>query len=313
MFWHEKPGILHTILRPVSAIYSAVTQLRLKLTTPVKLACPVICVGNLVMGGAGKTPSTIALAKVLMASGLKPQILSRGYGADVKVPTLVNPAVHLSSDVGDEPLLLGRTAPTWVYKDRRLSGQLAIDAGANVLLMDDGFQNPGAYKDISFVVVDGKQGFGNSGIFPAGPLRESVKNGLNRADAVILIGKDEHNIAGLSTIPVIHARIQCVNPEPKRVVAFTGLGFPEKFYQTLRGLRYEIATTKDFADHHPYGNEEISELVLLAKSLDAKLVTTEKDLLRIPVEFHHHIDVLKIELIFDDTDALHTILRKITL
>lgn len=265
------------------------------------------------MGGAGKTPTTIALAKHLLEKGYSPHILSRGYGARIKAPTLVNTNHHKASEVGDEPLLLAQVAPTWVYKDRLASGKLAIKAGADILLMDDGFQNPHLYKDCSLLVVDGKQGFGNGFTFPAGPLRENVEQGLSRADGVIFIGADEHRITESLSKPILTASIKPTNSNPKKVLAFTGLGFPEKFYQTLLNLGYDVVQTKSFPDHHPYKAEEIGELLQSAQKLNARLITTEKDLLRISDEYHKNMDVLKIELVFDKMDSLQDIMRKISL
>ncbi len=294
------------MLAPLAALYSAAVNLRFKLKTPKKLSVPVICVGNLVMGGAGKTPTTLALATYLKDKGYQPHILSRGYGGNVNSPTLVNPLTHDASHVGDEPLLLAKAAPTWVCKDRLASGKMAIAAGADILILDDGFQNPTLFKDLSLVVVDSKQGFGNNHVFPAGPLRETMKQGMLRAHAVVLIGSDQLNLP--MQHPTLKASIKPINADPKKVLAFTGLGFPDKFYETLKGLGYNIIQTKSFPDHHPYVLEEIERLIQHAKGLGARLITTEKDALRIPLEFHHHLDVLKIELKFEDLGKLQQIL-----
>jgi tetraacyldisaccharide 4'-kinase len=249
------------------------------------------------------------LAHHLQEMGKNPHILSRGYGSHVDIPTLVDLKLHKASDVGDEPLLLAQTAPTWVFKDRVTSGRMAIDAGADVLIMDDGFQNPTIYKDLSFIVVDGKQGFGNGCVLPAGPLRENISQGLKRADAIIMIGDNQQGLK--FDIPVLQANIQCLNPNPQNVYAFTGLGFPEKFFQTLRELRYEVVQTKSFADHHPYTRQEIDDLIKSAADLNVRLITTEKDALRIFLDQMPFIDVLNVELIFNNTDQLNTMLHKV--
>lgn len=260
------------------------------------------------MGGAGKTPTVIALAKYLQNKGLSPHILSRGYKAHVSGPTLVDLAHHSAHEVGDEPLLLSRTAPTWVYKDRVASAHAAIEAGADILIMDDGFQNPSLYKDMSLVVVDGKQGFGNGRVFPAGPLREYPSRGLARADAVVLLGKDEHGFSFPK--PVLKGQLKAVNPKAGRVLAFTGLGFPEKFYQTLRDQGYEIVDTESFPDHHPYTNVEILQLIESARGHTARLITTEKDMVRIPLELRSQIETLDIWLEFEHINLLDDLLRK---
>lgn len=271
---------------------------------------PVICIGNLVVGGAGKTPVTIAIAQYIKENGKYVHILSRGYKGNVTSPTLVNPAHHQASEVGDEPLLLARTTQTWVFKDRLASARAAIYNGAKVLIMDDGFQNHSIHKDLSLLVVDSRQVFGNERVIPAGPLREEIEDGLARADAVIIIGKKQ--VLRNFKIPVINASLKCTNASPKRVLAFTGLGFPEKFYQTLANEGYDVAHTESFPDHHPYKIKEIDRLVKWAKDIDARLITTEKDILRIPDKYHHFIDVLKVELVFDDISQLRTVMHKIS-
>jgi tetraacyldisaccharide 4'-kinase len=289
------------------------SALRFRFTTPHKLAVPVICIGNLVMGGSGKTPTAIAIATYLKTKGHSPHILSRGYGAHVPTPILVDPSRHQAKDVGDEPLLLAIAAPTWVCKDRVASGQAAIAAGADVLILDDGLQNPTLHKDLALVVVNGQQGFGNGRVFPAGPLREPIETGMARADGIILIDKDEHNLGQFFTQPVLKSSFQCTNSSPKKVFAFTGLGYPPKFYKTLESLGYEIAGSQSFPDHHPYQTNEIHELIACAKKMKAHLVTTEKDILRIPLELRMGIEVIKIELKFESTDQLDQLLQKINL
>jgi tetraacyldisaccharide 4'-kinase len=297
------------LLAPFGVLYGLGSWLRFKLAKPYKAPIPVICVGNLVVGGAGKTPTTIAIAHYLKERGMQPHILSRGYGASIISPTLVDPDLHKASEVGDEPLLLAQVAPTWIYKDRIISSQRAWEAGADILIMDDGFQNPRLYKDISLLVVDGRQGFGNGRVFPAGPLRESPSQGTSRADGIVMIGYDEHGLT-FQEKPILKASLRCKNVDPKRVLAFTGLGFPEKFQQTLMDANYQVVGTQFFPDHHPYNHEEIRALVEAAEGLSARLITTEKDILRIPLEYHPHIDVLKIEVIFEKINLLEDLFRK---
>lgn len=310
LFWNKKRNFASIILMPLGMAYAVLACLRRKYVRPTKVDSPVICVGNLVLGGAGKTPTTLALAALLSNRGRKPHILSRGYGAKVPTPTQVN-TQHSFKQVGDEAILLSRVAPTWVFRNRVASAHAALKKGADILIMDDGFQNPYLHKDLSFIVVDGKQGFGNKHVFPAGPLREPIHCGLTRADAVILIGEDQHNLTSLIQQPIIKAHFECTNAEPSRVLAFAGLGFPDKFYGFLKDNGYEIVETSSFPDHHPYTVEEISLLIQKAKLHRARLITTEKDLVRIPEQFRQSILTLNIQLIFDDMELLDRILGKI--
>lgn len=303
-FWYTDKSLSAYLLKPIAFIYSLAVQLRLNLTNGIKMKVPVICVGNLVMGGAGKTPTVIAIAELLIKAGKNPHILSRGYGASIKQAIKVNPDIHSADQVGDEPLLLARAAPTWVYKNRTISGKRAIEDGADILILDDGFQNPAIHKDLSFIVIDELQGFGNCEVFPAGPLREDCKKGLQRADAIISIGKGDHLHELIQTKSVIAASIHPKKPDPKRVLAFTGLGFPDKFYATLSNLKYEIADRVSFPDHHPYNDSEMERLIINAEKMDARLITTAKDFIRIPKKFHTKIDVLEIELKFDNEPLL---------
>lgn len=263
------------------------------------------------MGGAGKTPTAITLAQYLLKKSFTPHVLSRGYGGSIKTSTAVLPNEHGASQVGDEPLLLARIAPTWVGKDRFASGQMAQASGADILLLDDGLQNPTLHKDISILVMDGKQGIGNGYIFPAGPLREDLGRSLAKVDAVVFIGADVHHIIPLLTKPVIRATIQYNNPSPKKVLAFCGLGFPDKFYDSLRTLGYEIADQQSFEDHHPYSHTEIQQLLRRAEKQNIKLITTEKDLLKIPHKYHEYIEILEMHLQFENTKILDHLLKAV--
>ncbi|MEE9209502.1 MAG: tetraacyldisaccharide 4'-kinase, partial [Kiloniellales bacterium] len=281
---------------------------------------PVVCVGNLVAGGAGKTPVVLALVAALAARGAV-HCLSRGYGGSSPGPRRVDAARDSAVEVGDEALLLARAAPSWVARDRTAGARAAAAAGARVLVMDDGFQNPALAKDLSLVVVDGAYGFGNRRGMPAGPLRESVARGLARADAVVLLGRDELNLgAALARrLPVLTAQLA---PRPgseslvgRKVLAFAGIGRPEKFFATLAGpeggLGAELVETRAFPDHHPYSAAELRSLRARARSLDAILVTTEKDAVRLTPEQREGIETLAVAVAWDDPAALQALLDKL--
>jgi tetraacyldisaccharide 4'-kinase len=312
-FWRHS-GLLPVLLSPAGAIWQWRTASRIRRTVPVKTGVPVICIGNAVVGGAGKTPVAMSIADSLQRQGTKPHFLSRGYGGTTIAPTLVDPAHHSACDVGDEPLLLARHAPTWVARDRVAGAKAAVSAGAEIVILDDGFQNPSLHKDISILVVDGGYGFGNRRVMPAGPLRENLDNAIARADAVTIIGTDRHGIeASLSgRKPVLAARfiprIEDEDLSGKAVLAFAGIGRPEKFFETLAGMGCDVVATRAFADHHPYANDEVMRLVEDAAAAGAIAVTTEKDAVRLPPEACDIVRTLGVTLEWRDRNALDTLL-----
>lgn len=316
-FWHQPESPIAALLAPLGALYDAAGRWRMSLARPVKLARPVICVGNLTAGGAGKTPTALALAAWLHARGRHPHFLTRGYGGEVTGPLRVAPSRHGFREVGDEPLLLATAAPTWLARDRVAGAQAACEAGADLVVMDDGLQNPSLAKDISLVVVDGGYGLGNGRVIPAGPLRETLEHGLARAQAIVLIGEDAFGLGAHlgRRLPVLTARL--VPDEAaralagKRVLAFAGIGRPEKFFASLRELGCTLVSTMDFADHHAYEPEEITRLVEKAKAEGAVPVTTEKDFVRLPVETRGMVSVLRVSLAWRDEDALERLLRPV--
>lgn len=286
-------------------------------TIPARAGIPVVCVGNLVAGGAGKTPVVLSLAARL-AEGLnapgRVHCLMRGYGGSESGPLRVDPSRHDLSQVGDEALLLAEAAPTWISRDRVAGARAAEAAGAALILMDDGFQNPSLHKDISLLVIDGVFGFGNGRIIPAGPLREPASDGLARADAIVLIGDDEAGVAAqVGNRPILRAWLtptaeSAAHIAGRRVFAFAGIGRPEKFFTTLRGLDCEIAGTHSFDDHHPFTDEEIGELVAIARRLEALPVTTAKDVVRLPPDRRAQIAVLDVAITWADEAALDRVL-----
>ena len=320
-FWKNdraSPGILSKILSPISWFWMFGTMLRMR-KVPKTIEVPVICIGNVNIGGVGKTPCVIAIVEKLKAKGLNPHIISRGYGGKLKGPLLVSEKYN-SEEVGDEPLLLSAFAPTWVSKDRIEGTRVAIDNGCDVIVLDDGFQNGSLYKDLSIIVVDAKLGFGNGKIFPAGPLRETINGAFERADLMILIGKnkDKENFSKLYEpfcLPVCNAHVETIKMgmdwQGTKVLAFAGIGHPEKFFESLRELGATIVKEVALSDHAKLTKKLIQRLEMDAKKRNAVLVTTEKDFVRLPVEYNKEVLTLPIRLIIDDWKIIDQKLEKI--
>ena len=311
-FWAQ-PGLVPTLLAPLATLYAAGAAARTMFASPFRAPVPVLCIGNLVAGGAGKTPIVLSLAELLRRQGRHPHIVSRGYGGRLAGPVAVDPAGHRAADVGDEPLLLARTAPCWIARDRVAGAKAAVAAGADLVLLDDGFQNPSLAKDLSFVVVDGAYGFGNRQVMPAGPLREPIEVGLARADAVAIIGADERRAeaAVAGRLPVLHATLAPRGAEDlagRKVLAFAGIGRPAKFYATLAGLGARIVARHDFPDHHRYRDVEITQLTGAAEAQGAVAVTTAKDWVRLPEALRGAIRVLEIAVEWREPDQLTALL-----
>ena len=315
-FWRHD-GFAARALSPFGWVYQAASAARARSTAGWRAPVPVICVGNLVAGGAGKTPVALSVAARLATLGVAPHFLTRGYGGKLAGPVLVDGATHSARDVGDEPLLLSRVAPTWVCRDRGDGARAAVDAGAEALVMDDGFQNPTLLKDISIVVVDGQYGFGNARVVPAGPLRETVARGLARANAAIVIGPDRAGVEPRlrGALPLLRARmVPAVGADRlagRRVVAFAGIGRPEKFFATLVEMGCEVVAVQGFPDHHVFSESEVMTLVERAAADDATPVTTAKDSIRLPDAARPMVEVLDIDLEWEDPDALIDLLRPV--
>lgn len=303
-FWSDR-NLLSTLLTPLGWVYHLATQINMAKHSPSKVNVPVICVGNLTAGGTGKTPTAVSLAKLLQQQNRQPFFLSRGYGGALH-NIVVDPTYHSPQQVGDEPLLLSRQAPVVVNPNRYQGALTAIANGADTLIMDDGFQNPKLYKDLSFLVFDGGFGYGNGLCVPAGPLRESLHSGLKRANAIIVIGDDKHNLSKQFNLPVFRGKIIPVAPEgmKRRVIAFAGIGRPDKFYQSLRELDFEILETMDFPDHHFYKDKELDNLIKMAQENTSDLITTAKDLVKIPAQLRAQFKVLEIEIEWENPGAL---------
>lgn len=299
-FWFQKRGILSTLFTPVSWLYQIGHIIHQNVSgTPYQSSLPVICVGNAIAGGSGKTPTVIALAEILKARN--PVALTRGYGGNITTATLVDPEKHLSQDVGDEALLLSRHLPVIVAPDRAEGAKLAEKEKFDLIIMDDGLQNNTLKKTLTLLVIDRQLDFGNAKMIPAGPLREPLAKILQKSDAVICIGRPLQ-----SDIPVFEASIQ---PQgnfdiSKNYIAFAGLGIPDKFKNTLLNLQANLVGWHAFADHHPYTQADLQKLKEEADSKEAILITTEKDYARLPKDIAKTITTLPIKLAFSAPQAL---------
>ena len=289
-FWHRPPSLLSRLLLPLGALYGLVAGWRMH-RQGFDAGIPVFCVGNYHTGGAGKTPTVLALTKLLRELGETPVVLSRGYGGRLRGPVTVDLSRHTAADVGDEPLMLAATVPVVVAQSRIDGVAMAKSLAASVILLDDGFQNPAIAKDASLIVIDSDRGLGNASVFPAGPLRAPLASQLDLTDVLIVIGGGfaAGSVAAAVAArgkPVLSAHLAADQASvaalrAKRVLAFAGIGDPNRFFRTLRGNGIEVAAERAFADHHPYSDEEIAVLIADAKRDALTLVTTEKDLARL--------------------------------
>ena len=318
-FWYRELNSpapwIERILWPVSAIYEAGHRLNLSRQSEINSPIPVLCVGNIVTGGSGKTPTLLAIQKLILQQAIakNPFFLSRGYGGSETGPHCVDPAHDTTARVGDEPLLLARAGQALVSQNRAEGVKMGHSLGADIILMDDGFQNRSVAKDISLLVIDGASGFGNHKLLPSGPLREPIADGLARADAVILIGADERNIKAElpSNLPVFQANIKSgfAGEKNNPYIAFCGLACPEKFQKTLAKEKLNILKFYDYPDHHSFTTKELEKLLQESREQNAILITTEKDFVRIPTAFSAGIKILPIEIIFEDPSGLATFLK----
>jgi tetraacyldisaccharide 4'-kinase len=314
-FWRHE-GLAAQLLTPIGRAYGCAVRARLAAGHSTQAPVPVICIGNLVAGGAGKTPVALAIGRMLAARERRPHFLTRGYGGRLAGPVRVDRATQGARDVGDEAILLAAVAPTWVSRDRRAGAFAAAAAGARTIVMDDGYQNPSLAKDLSIVVVDGAYGFGNRRVMPAGPLREPIAEGLARAGAIVVVGPDrcgvEHEIG--SVLPLLRARLAPVAGHDgiadRDVVAFAGIGRPEKFFSTLTELRCRVVAAHAFADHHSYAPDEIFRMADEAAAKHAVLVTTAKDAVRLTSEARATVQVLDVAIEWEDEGVVHCLLDR---
>ena len=316
-FWWRKPGAGAALLYPVSAIYGAIAALRLA-RSGYKAKIPVLCIGNPTLGGAGKTPTAIAVATLLKAQGKNPFFLTRGYGGRLKGPLLADLSKHDANDIGDEAPLLAMAAPTIIAQDRAAGAKLAEESSADVLIMDDGFQDPSLEKSFSLLVVDGAKGIGNGLPFPSGPLRAPLGTQLRRAQAMLVIGTGEagaraQTLAKKAGLAVLHGKL-AAQPESAaqlsgvRVFAYAGIGAPEKFFRSLEEAGAIVAARKSFGDHHRYTSADASDLLAQSVKTALQLVTTEKDAARMQGDpalagLLAESKQLRVSLAFDDEAA----------
>lgn len=306
--------LTRTLLTPLSWLYAAVTARKIASTTPKRVTAKVICVGNLTAGGVGKSPIVAALrTRLRQQTEQRVATLSRGYGGRLKGPLQVNPNTHTSTNVGDEPLMLAQDGESWIGADRGLVGQAMSEAGVEIIVMDDGFQNPGLAKDLSLIVIDTAAKFGNGHVIPKGPLREPVAAGLKRADAIILVGDDPapEALSGTS-LPILRAKITAISAPPAQpYVAFAGIGRPEKLFDTLTDIGVDLLDAVPFPDHHVYRPGDLTYLNKLAEDHGAQLITTEKDFVRLSPDDRRDILTLPVEAVFEDTTKLDNLLASI--
>jgi tetraacyldisaccharide 4'-kinase len=313
-------GLMSALLSPLGWLFGVGTQMNQSAASPIQAPVPVLCIGNAVVGGAGKTPIAIDIGKRLLDAGVNVHYLSRGYGGSEQGPHLVDPVSDKATRVGDEPLLLAQVAPTWISRDRVKGAIAMVEAGAKAILMDDGFQNPSLLKDISLCVIDGTYGIGNGRVMPAGPLREEFEHSLQKSNAIVIMGTDRTGMVELikETTPDIVLLKAQITAKPinfdiinRPIHAFAGIGHPDKFFNMLRELGCDVIKSTPFADHHIYEDTEVSLLVEAAKSDKALLLTTEKDYVRLDRKWHIVVKPISISLTWENEPPLKTLLEPI--
>jgi tetraacyldisaccharide 4'-kinase len=316
-FWWRPPGLAARLLSPLGLLYGAATAARMK-RPGVRAGVPVICIGNPTAGGAGKTPAALLVAERLRRLGRRPVFLSRGYGGGLQGPIIVDPARHGPADCGDEPLLLAAVAPTVVSRDRVAGAELAAPLG-DVIVMDDGLQNPSLEKTLAIAVVDGATGFGNGSCIPAGPLRAPIAEQLPKIDAFLVIGGDGAGGAvrdlgrPWTTVRLVPDPAAAAGLRGRELWAFAGIGRPEKFFETLQGLGASVRRSAVFADHHPYARSELESLITAAERESLTPVTTEKDMVKIRAvapDLVARIACLPVAAVPDDPAAFDALLAR---
>jgi tetraacyldisaccharide 4'-kinase len=324
-FWWQKPGWQAFALWPLSYVYGRIAARRMVTQDRYRPSVPVICIGNFTLGGAGKTPTALALAKAANVLGLKPGFLSRGYGGSARGPLVVDPARHRADEVGDEPLLLARQALTVISRNRK-DGAVALEReGVNLIIMDDGFQSAKLHIDVALLVVDSRRGIGNGFVFPAGPLRAPLRAQIAQMQTLLKVGGEDKATAVVRHVAragraVLNATVQPVDVDPAiqgRVLAYAGIADPEKFYASLRSVGAEIVIAKSFGDHQPLNGAAIADLLDTARSNNLTLATTAKDMARLQgskearsEELVSQSRVLNIDMVFDDPAALGNLIQQ---
>ena len=311
-FWYEPNTWKAKFLYPLGYFYNLLTLLRGKLAKPQSYSCLTICIGNLNVGGTGKTPTTIALAEHFLKKGLQVHVVSRGYKGKFQGTFLVDPQKHKSDEVGDEPLLMSEFTSVWVSNKRKNGIAAAENAGAQIVLLDDGFQDPSFHKDFSLIVVDGEKGFGNKKCMPAGPLRENIVQGFKRADALVIVGQRIYKFDTFPThLKIIHSTLKPIetgmNWKEGKYLAFAGIADPSKFFKTLRSLGANLIDCVALSDHQNLDGQVLKRLERKANSAHAQLVTTEKDAVRLSNTFRKKVLSLPVRIEFDDKNELENL------
>jgi tetraacyldisaccharide 4'-kinase len=326
-FWKNEPnhaGLWPQVLWPLSKLWQWAGARRWKKGPHVKINIPVVCIGNVNLGGTGKTPTVIEIVTRLIAMGKKPHVVSKGYKGQLVGPVLVDPAIHVADDVGDEPLLLAAFAPTWVSQDRHIGARAALISGADVIVLDDGMQNPALAKDITILVVDAELGFGNGQVAPSGPLRETVEDAVAKSDLLLTIGPQSdvherfrHDWEAVKKLPHAMATITPLKTgmdwKGMHALAFAGIGRPEKFYDTLKAMGVVLKGTRSFDDHQTIPTALLLRLEKEAWELGAQLVTTEKDAVRLPKEWQQKILTVPVRLKIHNPEIIDKALKSIFL
>lgn len=320
-FWRHTEGklaapVTRALLTPIALAYTAIGRRRIATTQPQSVAAPVICIGNVTLGGAGKTPVTRTVRQRLAALGVQATTLSRGHGGREVGPLRVDLAQHSAADVGDEPLLHAADGPAFIARDRVAGARAALAAGAQAILMDDGFQNPGLKKDLSILVFDADYGIGNGRVFPAGPLREPLADGLARADAIIVMrsapnaGARPEYLEGFGG-PILDAWLEAAAPVPEgRLIAFAGIARPEKFFDTLVRVGADLVDGASYPDHHMFKDGELTWLSQLAADREARLITTEKDAARLSPDWRARVLTFPVRAHLFDPAGLDAVLAR---
>ena len=314
-FW-KTSNLLAKILTPLSFIYLVLFFCRKYLSRRRKVNIPVICIGNITAGGAGKTPVAISIAKFLISKDLKPHFLTRGYKGKLKGPTLVSNK-HSSADVGDEPILLSEVAPTWVSKNKIQGAKSALKSDADIIIMDDGLQNNTIHKDLSILVIDGGYGFGNNKLIPAGPLRESVKSSSTKIDFIVFVNDPAKNVKmdlSVFKCPILQSNIETIADDidlNKKFSAFCGIARPEKFFASLKKIGINLTFSKSFPDHHRYSEDEIMRLIEDSNIDNSLILTTKKDWVRIPEQAKLMVHFLDCKIKFQSIIKLESNLKRI--
>ena len=317
-FWHKKESLLSKSLVPISQIWKICAYLKNKSSNTTTMQIPVIKVGNVVAGGAGKTPTAISIAKRLINLKMNVHLISKGYKGSIRITTKVDNLLHKFNDVGDEALLLSKIAPTWIGKDRISSIKAAQNEGAEIVILDDGLQDYSIKGDLNILVFNGSQGIGNRRIIPAGPLREPLSWALKNTHLAIIVEKDKKGIKEIlpSNLPILGAKILIdasvqKKLQNKSVLAFCGIGYPQKFYDFLKQMGCHISSWKPFPDHYIYSEKNIENLINESINLNSLLVTTQKDYIKIAKKYQNKIFSFSIDMEFSDYATLDSMLYSI--